>query len=419
MVRRLAVARRSASAGTFSSNRAPRSTWWARPVADGNVFFTGGGIYNLGETAITNSTITNNVATQKGGGIRNEGLLILDNSVITDNLSGEGGGVFNLGDLFVTDSLFESNSVVYSFYGIGTGGALDNSAGYARFDRSALIRNSTDGDFGSPVAGTIENRGGATLVLSNSTISESDGIALHATSSATLEHTTIAKTDASAAAVVGEIEATESLSFDGVILGENAGAAANCDISILGGDYVHADSYDDDGSCLLDNTLTGLDPVARDNGGPTPTHKLNADSSAVDGAGPCGLSTDQRGIARDPYCDAGSFELNLTTLPTLSITGTCPGSITIAVDGATPESDVYFIASMTPGNLTKSLPPCEGIVVGLLAPSLATIVGANSSGAVTLNPTVTSGQCGLSIQAIDAGTCQPTSVEGIPPTVRR
>ena len=52
----------------------------------------------------------------------------------------------------------------------------------------------------------------------------------------------------------------------------------------------------------------GLGPLA-DNGGPTLTHALLAGSPAIDaGDNAVCPATDQRGVARDAACDAGSFE---------------------------------------------------------------------------------------------------------------
>lgn len=57
-------------------------------------------------------------------------------------------------------------------------------------------------------------------------------------------------------------------------------------------------------------TITGLDPLLADNGGPTLTHALLTGSSAIDAAGDCGLETDQRLFLRhDGACYTGAYEL--------------------------------------------------------------------------------------------------------------
>jgi hypothetical protein len=93
-----------------------------------------------------------------------------------------------------------------------------------------------------------------------------------------------------------------------------ASSLPNChspfSINDLGGNVVR------DGDLSCSETMAflaeGLDPVLRDNGGPTLTHALleeYPDSQAVDWAGNCGLATDQRGAPRPlGYCDAGAYE---------------------------------------------------------------------------------------------------------------
>jgi hypothetical protein len=70
----------------------------------------------------------------------------------------------------------------------------------------------------------------------------------------------------------------------------------------------------DDATCgvttPIPDTLTLLDPLLADNGGPTQTHALLTGSTAVDNGGVCGLLVDQRGVARDDgACDSGAYEL--------------------------------------------------------------------------------------------------------------
>jgi hypothetical protein len=87
-------------------------------------------------------------------------------------------------------------------------------------------------------------------------------------------------------------------------------------------------NLDSDGSCILKATtdfpmgLPDLGPLM-DNGGPTFTHALGADSQAIDAGDPTGcmaegiaLTSDQRGVARPmdgdddgiPLCDIGAYE---------------------------------------------------------------------------------------------------------------
>ena len=99
----------------------------------------------------------------------------------------------------------------------------------------------------------------------------------------------------------------------------------------------------------IQGTLTGLDPVLMDNGGPTMTHALLAGSNAIDAAGACGLPTDQRGVARMGDCDSGAFEFVGCTEVVLA-NDTITTAVTVeACDTARlgPNFSVVF-----PGNLT-------------------------------------------------------------------
>ncbi len=77
-------------------------------------------------------------------------------------------------------------------------------------------------------------------------------------------------------------------------------------------------NLDGDGSCPGFDDLSGFDPALADNGGPTQTHALFEESSAIDAAGVCGINRDQRGEPRNGPCDAGAYELQGAPLDGLS-----------------------------------------------------------------------------------------------------
>jgi hypothetical protein len=110
-----------------------------------------------------------------------------------------------------------------------------------------------------------------------------------------------------------------------------------------GGDCVGASDggYNlvEDGSCITDATSFSGDSLLgdlSDNGGPTETHALLADSPAIaaipdtngstaPGCGDAGITTDQRGVARPqgPACNIGAYEVEVevdTTPPTVTDT---------------------------------------------------------------------------------------------------
>ena len=112
---------------------------------------------------------------------------------------------------------------------------------------------------------------------------------------------------------------------------------ANNEGGDCGGGGVTSDGHnlDSDGTCVLAATgdQSGVDPLLEalaDNGGPTQTQALPADSPAVDTADDTGCpATDQRGVARPQdgdedgttTCDIGAYELQILQ-PTPTPTGT-------------------------------------------------------------------------------------------------
>jgi len=120
----------------------------------------------------------------------------------------------------------------------------------------------------------------------------------------------------------------------------DAGVDGNC-----GGPIQTAGhNLDSDGTCgfTATNDLPGVDPLLAalaDNGGPTDTRALPANSPAVDAGAGCG-ATDQRGVARPAggACDIGAFESPFTAaVPAPPVPPTTPPVTTPAAD-TTPAS---------------------------------------------------------------------------------
>ncbi|NJN23398.1 MAG: right-handed parallel beta-helix repeat-containing protein [Acaryochloridaceae cyanobacterium RL_2_7] len=85
------------------------------------------------------------------------------------------------------------------------------------------------------------------------------------------------------------------------------------------------------------STDTVLDPVLRDNGGPTQTHALVEGSPAIDAAADAGLLTDQRGVTRpqNQTPDIGAFEVEQFLNPPTSrliFTPDGDGGVRVTVD---------------------------------------------------------------------------------------
>ena len=146
---------------------------------------SGGGIYNAGTLAITNSTISSNSAQDLGGGVYNEGTLTLTRGVVEGNDSGSaGGGLYNDGTLTITESTIAGNTAyicggVVNNYGtltIADSAISDNSSEYGggitnTYGTLTISNSIISGNYTENYGGGIGNYGGS-LVITDSTISE-------------------------------------------------------------------------------------------------------------------------------------------------------------------------------------------------------------------------------------------------------
>lgn len=253
----------------------------------------GGGIHNgSGSLTLTRVAVVGNEsraehlldAPAHGGGIYSEGPLTLRESVVSGNRAvtkgaaetdAEGGGIFALGELTV--------------------------------DRSTISGNAVDT---TSANGLVSSLGGGIFAAGGGLVSGS----------------TVAGNSASGTDTGGSnLRLPTDLIVRDTIVAEPLGSAASCAGTLLSGGY----NLDEDGSCGLDQgsdvvgVAAGLDPVLRDNGGPTPTHALLAGSIAIDRGNSFGATTDQRGLPRPADfpaisnreggdgSDIGAFELQV------------------------------------------------------------------------------------------------------------
>jgi len=216
----------------------------------------GGGIYNHGTLKLTNSTVSGNTEySGGGGGIDNHGTLTLTNSTVSDNLAASnGGGINNRRDGGVT----------------------------------TLINSTVSGNTGEYYGGGINNVG--TLTLTSSTVSGNTASIfgnIYNGDTATLTNTVI----------------------DGDCWGDITSNGYNIESP---GDTCGFDQTGD----LVNITEGQLDlGELANNGGPTMTHALGADSVAIDHipAVDCEVDKDQRDQPRPEtggtMCDVGSVEV--------------------------------------------------------------------------------------------------------------
>lgn len=273
----------------------------------------GAGIFNDGahltiEDAVISGNHSNGTA---GGGIWNAaGTLIVRRCTIIENLSGNigGGGIYSEdGTLTIEDSRLSDNLSASNVAG-ATGGGVSIDGG------SATIRNSTfsgnsEGDLGGGGAIGITD---ATVLIQNSTIAynrtadrsgDGPGGGIYVSSGTLTLHSTLIANNRRANGDTGSDLARASgatiHASNSLIERSDAGTVNGTDMANVFGD---------------DPALVAL----VDNGGPTLTFGLEADSPAVNaGSNPAELSYDQRGPGfsrvSGAAADIGAYERAVST----------------------------------------------------------------------------------------------------------
>ncbi len=264
-----------------------------------------------GEATLDGTVIRANgtiyIDTSVPGGINNYGALTIRNSRIERNRNG-GLGIMEDASLIMENSTVDGNRD--DFPGIW-------NFGEATITSSTISRNENGG---------IDNRG--TMEIFNSTVSENLESGISAViGSLRLSHVTIADNGGNGLSSFEGADGVASLS--NVLIGNNG--IEDCEISSRVGVVpipLAGTNLDSDGTCLFSDFLTpdlGIEPLG-DNGGPTMTNALRADSPAIDaGTGTC-PSTDQRGNARPVGggCDVGAFESAFALTSIVPISGEAP-----------------------------------------------------------------------------------------------
>ena len=100
----------------------------------------------------------------------------------------------------------------------------------------------------------------------------------------------------------------------------------------------------------------------------------------------------------------------------VSVTGTCPGTVEIVVEGATPDARVVMMASATGGSGLVPAGPCVGLQTSLAegARRFGPIL-TDGSGRIEISPELGTRQAQWLVQAIDLDTCtasEPVSLCG-------
>lgn len=323
----------SAPFPVFAFSSSDLSTLSGLTVSNGRAlssggFVIGGGIRNSeGTLTLTGVTVRGNEALAEGG----------------DDDRAEGGGIYSEGPLTLRDSVVTENVARASD---GTSITIAAGGGVAAFDsltveRSTISENEAEATGGGGIASA---QGGGLLtpdqteielstISGNSVNAEDGGTQTRAAGGgvtafeASLSGTTLIGNSATSSGLAfgANLDAFMTTAVRNSIVSDPLGDAESCNGETISGGF----NLDEDGSCEfeagsdLNSVPAGLDPVLKDNGGPTPTHALLTGSTAIDRGNSFGSSVDQRGLPRPSDfpaignkeggdgSDIGAFELQV------------------------------------------------------------------------------------------------------------
>ncbi len=316
---------------------------------------TSSGSTARGRMTMTNSTVTAN--SEEGIDNHNpENSLTISASTISANL---GPGIANAGMLAIDHSVVTSN-----WSGILNAG----SGAHAQVSQTAIIRNApTTADVIAWGMG-LDNHGGATASLVNSTVSENASFGIEnyqgnvALSYVTVVGNALGLRSQAAAGSSGAAATT----VDNSIIALNG--PTNCRGTLTGSDAPSVSYTGTNLACddSLANPALGVDPLTND--GTTWINPLEATSQALDRASGSCPAVDQRGQTRPigAACDIGAYEL-------------VPGHPLVAATPATetPTLPVLQLASPTPTAALLEIVTNTSTPTAASVPQLTLIENAN------------------------------------------
>jgi len=278
-----------------------------KSMISGNTSRSAGGVFVEGYGKISESIISDNVAGDRGGGIAlYTSEVIIDTTTISGNTAGYGGGGIASSGLYsyyynsaysfltVSDSTVSGNSATF-------GGGIENEHGFVGVINSTISGNSADRGGGIYSLFCCNKNDPTAVWISQSTIagnSTTNGGGISAWGDTNQYGDDIGRIDLVRA-----------------IVADNSGGNCHSNQRFI---LDRGNNFTDDDTCPPGfETITGLDPVLADNGGPTETHALLPGSSAIDAAGDECPARDQRGATRPQdgdgdgvsRCDAGAYEV--------------------------------------------------------------------------------------------------------------
>jgi len=341
----LTIDSNSTFANNFANGGGAIRAYLASPVSITNSSFTGnqalqtnGGalsIQYIPSSTIANSIFTDNQADDSGGAVSVDSYsnISIVGGSMSGNTAGDGGGAIflNYSQLSLENSRLTENGIAAG--GVDGGGALYSNSSTLTTVDSTISSNSASSGGGfkfsnsnvtivrSTISGNSSNAGagisatdGSDLSIQNSTVSLNTagfaigGIGL-SNSSLSLNHATIFQNSGgNYASGVYRGGTSSSVFLVNSIIAANGVSDCN-----TGADTIFQGNWFGDSSCSGDADGDPMLGPLLDNGGPTRTHALSANSGAIDIAltgfcqFPVGL-VDQRGFRRRGACDSGAYE---------------------------------------------------------------------------------------------------------------
>lgn len=105
-----------------------------------------------------------------------------------------------------------------------------------------------------------------------------------------------------------------------------------------------------------------------------------------------------------PYHQFDNIVVGGTGGPSLTVAGSCPGLLTIDIQGLTPGGRFAAVRSTSPGSAAIPGGGCAGVLLGLDSPRLVGFFP-SGTGDQSFMPSISPGACGDYIQIVDLDTC--------------
>jgi hypothetical protein len=314
----------------------------------------GGGVYNedAGTLFVNNSSVSNNTTQHFGGGIYNGGLANIANSTIGFNTAGLGGGIHTRGEDFNEGDMYISGSTIRDNIANGAGGGIYVNFASVDIRNSTISGNSAEGKGGGVMVGSLTgfkavnttiafNRANSDDVDEN--FDEGGGISTYSNPDATVLNNSI---------IVGNVQGLVSPIPSDIHAATGGSYGSN---NIVGSSFPYNGGMSNGSldNIVGVNALDVIEGFLVDNGGPTVTHKLVADSIAINSGWNAGavdengdpLLYDQRGLGFPRFVgtivDRGAYEFEQVLQPTSTV---------MTAPSATQYSDVVTLSSTTTAN---------------------------------------------------------------------